>query len=126
MKNQGKNIELVMVERLSNVEALNVYRTADIIFDQCLIGSHGYFGLEAMALGKPIMCYISKNEYVIAPDECPIIRVTPQTIASRLLEVLDNRESLYNIGVTGRAYVEKYYSISAFSKRLGEAMRPFS
>lgn len=126
LKNQGKNIELVMVERLSNVEALNVYRTADVIFDQCLIGSHGYFGLEAMALGKPLMCYISKDEYVIAPDECPIIRVTPKTIASRLLEALDNRESLYNIGVTGRAYVEKYYSIPAFSRRLGDAFRQFS
>ena len=126
LRRDGEIVELVMVERMSNEEALNVYRTADVIFDQCLIGSHGYFGLEAMALGKPVMCSVRKDEYVLAPTECPAIRVLPETIAPTLRSLIRDRQALRRIGIKGRNYVEKYYSVEAFSGRLGAALLRFS
>ena len=125
LRSNGMAVDLVMVERLSNEEALNVYRTADVIFDQCLIGSHGYFGLEAMALGKPVMCFIRKDEYVIAPEEYPAVRVTPDSIADTLRSLDRDRDALPEIGKAGRAYIEKYYSVEAFSRRLGLALRNY-
>ena len=63
---QGHAIELVLVEGVPNDRALELYRTADLVFDQCLIGFHGYFALEAMAMGKPVVCFIRKpREYLL-------------------------------------------------------------
>lgn len=119
---EGVPIELVMVENLPNHEALTVYRTADVIFDQCLIGFHGYFALEAMALGKPVMCYIRKSEqYLLEPQECPIINTHVDTLRDDLRRLVLTRDQLAGIGQRGRAYVERHYSCAAFAGRLQRA-----
>jgi len=115
----GVDIELIMVERVSNDEALRIYRSADVIFDQCLIGFHGYFALEAMALGKPVMCYIRKHdEYLLHPHECPIINTHRDTLADDLRSLIGRRCQLRKLGEQGRRYVERYYSQEAFASRL--------
>jgi hypothetical protein len=123
LREEGEAIELVIVERLGNREALELYRAADVIFDQCLIGFHGYFALEAMALGKPVLCYIRKREYLLAPDECPILNVHAATLKEDLRSLLRRRERLAGIGRAGRAYVEKHFTPEAFARRLENAYR---
>lgn len=119
---EGVPIELVLVENLPNHAALEIYRTADIIFDQCLIGFHGYFALEAMALGKPVMCYIRKPaEYLLHPEECPIINTHVDTIKEDLRRLVLSRDELFVIGQRGRQYVERHFSHEAFAKRLQRA-----
>ena len=119
---EGAPIELVLVENLTNDEALEVYRTADVIFDQCLIGFHGYFALEAMALGKAVMCYIRKpDEYLLYPQECPIINTHVDTLQEDLRRLVSSREELDSIGQRGRQYVERHYSREAFADRLRRA-----
>jgi hypothetical protein len=119
---EGVPIDLVLVEKLPNHEALQVYRTADVIFDQCLIGFHGYFALEAMALGKPVMCYIRKPlEYLLHPEECPIINTHVDTLKEDLRRLASSRDELKLIGLRSRQYVEQYFSQEAFASRLHEA-----
>lgn len=117
---EGVPIDLVMVERVPNDEALAIYRSADIIFDQCMIGFHGYFALEAMALGKPVICYIRHPErYLLSPDECPILNVHKDQLKERLRRfATDDRKELHVIGLRSRAYVERYFSVDAFARRL--------
>jgi hypothetical protein len=124
LRSKNVDIELVIVENLSNSLAMEIYRTADIIFDQCLIGFHGYFALEAMALGKPVMSFIRRpNEYLLHAEECPILNTHITTIESDLQSLVLRRDELAEIGRLGRCYVENYYSIEAFSARLGNAYR---
>jgi glycosyltransferase involved in cell wall biosynthesis len=123
LREEGEAIELVIVEGLGNDEALEIYRAADVIFDQCLIGFHGFFALEAMALGKPVLCYIRKREYLLAPDECPIVNVHASTLEDDLRRLLRQREQLNGIGRAGRAYVEKHFTPEAFARRLERAYR---
>lgn len=122
LKAEGLEIELVLVQGKSNAEALSVYRSADVIFDQCMIGFHGYFALEAMALGKPVMCFIRKPEtYLLAAAECPIINTTTRTLKNDLRALVHDRANLEQLGRQGRNYVEKHYSMEAFAKRLANA-----
>lgn len=123
LREEGVPIELVLVENVPNAQALEIYRTADIVFDQCLIGFHGYFALEAMALGKPVMCFIrDPARYLLAPEECPLINIQVATLAQTLRHYAQQgRASLPDIGQRGRAYVERYYTEQAFSARLGTA-----
>jgi glycosyltransferase involved in cell wall biosynthesis len=119
LRKEGLPIELVLVEKVPNRQALELYRTADIVFDQCLIGFHGYFALEAMALGKPVMVYIRDPErYLLAPDECPFINAHRDKIEPLLRELVSDRPRLRELGVQGRKYIEKYFTFSAFAARL--------
>jgi hypothetical protein len=117
---EGVPIELVMVERIPNDQALDIYRTADIVFDQCLIGFHGYFAIEAMALGKPVMCFIRKpDEYLLEPEKCPIININRDNLCDVLRRYATvERSSLTEIGKKSRKYVESYFTIEAFANRL--------
>ena len=121
LERRGVAIELVLVEGVPNAEALEIYRGADVVFDQCLIGFHGYFAIEAMAMGKPVLCFIRKPEYLLEPETCPIVQVGVATIAQRLEELAGDRERLAELGQQGRRYVEEHYTIEAFSKRLARA-----
>lgn len=118
LQKEGHAIELILVERIPNAEAMKIYRTADIVFDQCLIGFHGYFALEAMALGKPVMVFMRKPQYLIDPENCPLINVNPSTIVDSLRGLLENRDQLMEIGKNSRQYIERHYGLAAFSNRL--------
>jgi hypothetical protein len=117
---KGVPIELLLVERVPNHQALALYRTADIVFDQCLIGFHGYFAIEAMALGKPVVCFIRKPEqYLLHPEECPILNVHRDELVESLHAYATTaRPSLAEIGRRSRLYVERHYSLEAFAGRL--------
>jgi hypothetical protein len=122
LRGEGLAIDLVLVEGVPNDRALEIYRTADIVFDQCLIGFHGYFALEAMALGKPVMCFIRKpEEYLLHWQQCPIINAGPEQLETTLRQLLADRGRLHELGIRGRRYVEKHFTLAAFAKRLQRA-----
>ena len=122
LRTEGVPVELVLVEKVPNTQALELYRSADVIFDQCLIGYHGYFALEGLALGKPVMCFIRKpGDYLLHPEECPIINTSVATLKEDIRRLVVDRATLNVIGRQGRGYIEKHFSVSAFSKRLGDA-----
>ncbi|MFH1021900.1 MAG: glycosyltransferase [Planctomycetota bacterium] len=122
LQEEGIPLELVLAEGKSNTESLEIYRTADIVFDQCLIGFHGYFAQEAMALGKPVMCYIrTPDKYLLHPEESPIINITPDTIQDTLRDMANHRGRLREIGMRSRAYIEKYHTPRHFAERLKKA-----
>jgi hypothetical protein len=124
LRAEGFPITLTIVERIPNDRALEIYRTADIIFDQCMVGFHGYLTLEAMAMGKPVMCFIRKpQQYLLHPEECPIVNTPADQIETTLRNLLSNRNGLHELGVQGRKYVEKFFTPEAFAQRLRSAYR---
>ena len=124
LRQQGLAVELVLVENLPNEIALGHYRSADIIFDQCLIGFHGYFALEGMALGKPVMSFVRfPDRYLLAPNECPIVNTSLLTLKHDIAKLCADRVHLRDLGVSGRRYVEKYFSIEAVSRRMSIAYK---
>ena len=110
------------MEAVPNAEALSRYKSADLIFDQCLVGYHGYFALEGMALGKPVMCFIRKpSEYLLAPDECPVINTHISNLKDDLRRFAVDRPALHELGQQGRRYIERHFTPEAFAARLGRA-----
>lgn len=122
LRDRGVPVELELVERVPNRVALDMYRRADVVFDQCLIGFHGYFALEAMAMGKPVVAFIRDPERdLLAPAECPLVNVRPETVEAVLEGLVRDRGRLHELGVRGRRYVERHYSLEAFAGRLRRA-----
>lgn len=122
LRERGVPVELQLVERVPNREALEMYRRADIVFDQCMIGFHGYFALEAMAMGKPVVVFIrNPRTELLAPDECPFVNVRPETLEEVLFELVQNRARLSELGRRGRQYVERHYTLEALANRMKKA-----
>jgi glycosyltransferase involved in cell wall biosynthesis len=119
LQERGVALELDLVEGVPNRVALEIYRRADIVFDQCLIGFHGYFALEAMAMGKPVVVFIRDPQPdLLAPAECPFVNVRPETVEDVLLNLIQNRGRLIELGRQSRRYIERHYSVEAFAGRL--------
>ncbi len=124
---RGVEVVLEMVEGRPNDEVLELFRRADVVFDQCLIGFHGYTAHEAMALGKPVLCFLRHPElYLLAPTECPIVNVTPETLAGEIAALAADRPRLRRLGEAGRRYIEMYHTPKQFARRLGAALEQCS
>jgi glycosyltransferase involved in cell wall biosynthesis len=121
LRREGHEIDLQLVQKVPNAQAVEIYRSADLIFDQCLVGFHGYFAIEAMAMGKPVLTYIRKREYLLHPEECPLQSASAGELTERLRELVRDRSRLHELGRAGRRYVEKHFTLEAFAGRMQRA-----
>ncbi len=112
------DFEFVLVKGMAYAQAKEIYRQADVIIDQLLIGSYGMFAIENMAMGKPVVCWISDYMQDKYPKELPVIRANPDTIKQVLAGLLANRDSLPEIGQQSRHYVSQYHDIEKYSSQL--------
>jgi glycosyltransferase involved in cell wall biosynthesis len=114
LKAEGISCELVLVENTSNVEAMGIYKRADLIVDQLLAGWYGGFAVEAMALGKPVVCYIREEDLKFVPprmaEQLPLINARPDSVYSVLKDWLSARKhELSQRGRLSREFVENWH-----------------
>jgi len=109
LHNAGYEFTFQLVENLKNKEGIDLYRKADIVIDQLCIGAHGIVSLEAMAYGKPVVCYIKEELIGKYPKDLPIVNANPNSLERVLASLLDSPQDLQELGQKGRAYVESYH-----------------
>lgn len=99
--------------KLCNIPRNEVYKKLagyDLVIDQILVGFYGVFAVEAMLLGKPVVCYIRDDIWDEIKDECPIYNANPDNLYDVLESILKNPEQLKERGVMSREYALKYHS----------------
>jgi glycosyltransferase involved in cell wall biosynthesis len=111
---EGLDFEFQLVEDLTQAEAKELYRRADIVVDQLLLGWYGGLAVEAMALGRPTVAYLRDDDLSFLPAqmraEIPVISAEPRTIQAVLRELLTTRRGeLLEIGRSGRGFVERWH-----------------
>jgi glycosyltransferase involved in cell wall biosynthesis len=123
LKKAGYEIELVILERVPNEKVKEMISTVDIVADQLIIGWYGMFAVEAMAMGKPVLCHIREDfedlfiqEGLLEPGELPIIRCSPQTVKETLVQLIEDRDRLVSLGERSRDFVLKHHSTEAMGK----------
>jgi glycosyltransferase involved in cell wall biosynthesis len=119
---EGLDADLELVEGLHHDEARKRYEAADIVVEQLNAGWHGVFGLEAMALGKPVLTYLHE-EAVRRSEEgyglrIPIVSVTKDTLRERLAELVADPVRRRELGAASRAYVERVHDVERVADRL--------
>ena len=123
LKKQGYDIELLLVEGLSNSEAKKVYASADILGDQLFAGWYGGLAVEAMALGKPVVVYIRSQDLQFIPNEMqldlPFLQATSENLEGVLRHVVEMpRHELLEIAYRSRRYVEKWHNPEKIAQQL--------
>ncbi len=109
LKPSYPNIELILVENKPQEEAKAIYKSADIIVDQLFFGTYGVFALEGMALGKPVVTYISEDMRQALPESLPMVIANKLTVKQALESLVSDPQKRYDCGVQSRKYVEDYH-----------------
>jgi glycosyltransferase involved in cell wall biosynthesis len=121
---QTFDIEFLLVENVPHEKVREMYAKADLAVDQLLCGWYGGFAVEMMALGKPVVCYLREEDLDFLPadmkKELPVINAKPDSIYEVLLKTINERDSLPEIGVKSRAFVEKWHDTIKIARRLKE------
>ncbi|HZS12064.1 MAG TPA: glycosyltransferase [Nitrospirales bacterium] len=126
LQREGLAVEPIVVERVPHERAVELVRDADVVVDQLLIGWYGAVSVEAMALGKPVLCYLREDDlkrFVPFHDRIPIVRTTKETLADDLRSLLRDPARMGSLGAAGRAFVQAHHDPAALAERTIQAYR---
>lgn len=105
------DFDFLLIQNTSHEEAMALYRQADIVVDQLLLGSHGLLAAECMALGKPVICWISDFMRDKYPPDLPIVSANPRTLKHELKALLLDCDRRTDLGIQGRRYATERHDM---------------
>lgn len=106
-----------LINGVEHSKAMDIVRSCDIMLDQFVIGDYGVAAVEAMAFGKPTVCYI-KPSLVPKYLDLPIINANQENLTEVIKGLLEDGERRCEIGHRSRAYVEKYHDAHKIAREL--------
>jgi glycosyltransferase involved in cell wall biosynthesis len=101
--------EFHLIHQLPRHEALNLVRHCDVFLDQFTIGAEGLASIEAMAFGKPVVCFIKPSLWSRYPPEFPIVTADQNQLTQVMEALLLDAGKRHEIGRRSRQYVETYH-----------------
>lgn len=116
LRNEGYDCELI---RLKNIDSkyMRFYQAqADLVIDQLIYGHWGSSALEGIALGKPVVCYLSKDmkdEYLktFKVDQLPIIEANTENIYEIIKSLLENPQIVAEYSNLSMDFAKKYLDV---------------
>lgn len=124
LQQEGLSIELVMKRKVPNHEILLAIREADVVLDQLVIGWYAMFALEAMAMEKPVICYLADDllnlfEFagLVQGKEIPIINANVRNIKNVLKQIYTGKINLERTGRESRLYAQKHHSVEVIGQQ---------
>lgn len=115
---EGVPVELDLLEGVPNTVIHERMADADIVADQFIIGWYAMFAIEAMSMGKPVLCYLRPDllelhSLYAAAEDCPLVNTPPLMIKDVVRELVADPERREELGRKGREYVEANHSLEA-------------
>ncbi len=115
-------VEFLTVEKRPWKELQGLLAECDLFVDQTLMGWYGMVGVEAMAMGKPVLSYI-RDDFETRLHDCPIVRTSSETLAEDLAALLGNAPLRRELSGASRDYVEREHDAHQIAQRLLELYR---
>jgi glycosyltransferase involved in cell wall biosynthesis len=112
------DFEFCLLTGVPHEKVRSAINEADIIIDQLLIGTFGLFSLEAMASGKPVVCYLNDAYRQGFPDSLPIVSANPDNLETVLEPLIRDGCLRHRLGKSGREYVESHHDLKVIMPQL--------
>lgn len=109
LKTEGFVFEFRTKRQLTQLEMVKEIEECDIYIDELLCGAYGVTAVETMAAGKPTVTYIRDDLIRKYPSELPIVNANPETIYTRLKELICDPSMRSEIAYASRSFVEKFH-----------------
>lgn len=124
LRADGLDVELDLITGVPNREALRRISRADILADQLHIGWYGGVAVEAMALGRPVVCHIDEADNPFG-DALPIERATAQTVRDVLRALVVDPQRRLSLAQRGRQFALRVHDPRAIVRRYYEGLLAF-
>lgn len=117
---EGYPIEAMYFDKVEHKNLKYYQMQADLVVDQLYAGWHGSTGVEAMAVGKPVITSVAEGVVACLPDErkYPFLAADKDTIYEVLKDCLDHPAKMQEMGIASREYAEKYHDYKIVTKQL--------
>lgn len=113
------DFDFVYLTGMSRSEVLAEMQTADIFLDQLVCGSYGMASCEAMAFGKPVLCYLLPELTGLGlPADCPIVNTDPSNLKENLVRLLSDPELRHQTGINSRNFAEMHHDSDKIAVQL--------
>ena len=115
LKAEGLDVELVYLTDTPSNEMRFYQALADIFVEQLRYGWWGSTGVEALALGKPVICYLRESwkQFFLSNfteyDSLPIVEADGNTIYAVLRELVVNEVARRVAGENSRRFAERHF-----------------
>ncbi|MFD0958310.1 glycosyltransferase family protein [Paenibacillus chungangensis] len=116
--NEGVKFQFQLLENMPRSQVMEMYTQSTIIIDQLRIGTYANLSMEAMAMGKPVICYIRDDLRSTFPPDLPIVSANPNSIYNVLKDLLHRPGDWRKRGIDGRKYVERNHSYKHVGEKL--------
>lgn len=123
LRAEGIPVELQIVERVPNETVRAAIASADLIADQLIVGWYAMFALEAMAMGKPVLCFLRpdlvelyRTKGLMAAEDPPVVRCSPRDVKDVIRYWAMHQDELTAMGESSRRFVEKHHSLEAVGR----------
>jgi glycosyltransferase involved in cell wall biosynthesis len=117
LKADGYDVELILVENMPYQQAVELYREADVVVDQLIVGWYGSFAVECMALGKPVCVYI-RQDLLSYFQEMPMVNTSPSRLENDLRRLLEDIGALQDMSRKVRKYAEQVHDSEKIAQKL--------
>lgn len=121
LKNEGLNVELLLIEGKKNSEVLEILRDkADLLLDQLILPGYGMNSVEAMAIGLPVMANVGMSDYskmyrrYSYYEHCPIVDTNPESVVDVLRALVTDPRRRRSLANMSRKFAEDYHSYDFF------------
>jgi hypothetical protein len=106
LRGEGLPVRLDLVEGVQHDDVLRRIAAGHVVVDQVLLGWYGAVAVEAMAVGRPVLCYVREDEPEDNPfgSELPVVRTRPETLTDDLRRVIADRDLRVRLGLEGRGF----------------------
>ncbi|MBM4133214.1 MAG: glycosyltransferase [Nitrospira sp.] len=122
----GLPVDLMLVEGVPHWQVKELIARADVVVDQLLIGWYGALAVEAMAMGKPVLCYLRDDDlkrFVSFHERIPIVGTTKGTLVQDLRALLQSSTRRQVLGLAGRQFVLDVHDPMKIAQRTIAAYR---
>ncbi|GIQ68489.1 glycosyltransferase family 4 protein [Xylanibacillus composti] len=117
LKREGLDFQFTLIQKMPHDKAKAAYQQADLVIDQLHIGDYGMVSIEAMAMGKAVVCYMRKDLIPKYPG-LPIVSANPDTLTDTLRHLLRKPHLLRKLGKQGRAYAQQHHNLITAADKL--------
>lgn len=99
--------EFHLIQGVPRTKAFEIMSMADIFLDQFVLGDFGMVSIEAMAMGKPVVCYLKPSILKHYGSSLPIVNADQENLEETLVRMIENPNMRYELGKRSRLYAEQ-------------------
>ena len=120
LKDEGYKIRLLLIENVTHDELKQKYIACDLYVEEIIHGWYGTTSIEAMALGRPTICFIRESyyEHINFGEDIPVINAEPSSIYEVLKRTIDEKHLFPEIGKKSRLFVENVHDLNMLTDKL--------